>query len=167
MTLGCGAIAGNVTSDNIGPLHLINIKRLAYVVRKPEEAFESVQAPQRDKLATAVETYLSSRGIRTGTAAASTVTATSQLVDRFLASRQKSAPPAAPNCPIPSTPVSACGGPSVVPAVKVVDFVCEEDVRQAVKESRKIYIGPRTIVTPLARDLGEGSDILVVAERQK
>ena len=40
MTLGCGAPAGNSTSDNVGPLHLINIKRLAYVVRKPEEAFE-------------------------------------------------------------------------------------------------------------------------------
>ena len=33
MTLGCGAVAGNITSDNVGPLHLINIKRLAYVVR--------------------------------------------------------------------------------------------------------------------------------------
>ena len=40
MTLGCGAMAGNITSDNVGPQHLINIKRLAYVVRTPEEAFE-------------------------------------------------------------------------------------------------------------------------------
>ncbi len=40
MTLGCGAAAGNITRDNVGPQHLINIKRLAYVVRKPEEAFE-------------------------------------------------------------------------------------------------------------------------------
>src|SRR3954470_16639108 len=40
MTLGCGAVAGNITLDNIGPQHLINIKRLAYVVRKPEEAFD-------------------------------------------------------------------------------------------------------------------------------
>jgi acyl-CoA reductase-like NAD-dependent aldehyde dehydrogenase len=40
MTLGCGAMANNSTSDNVGPLHLINIKRLAFVVRKPEEAFE-------------------------------------------------------------------------------------------------------------------------------
>jgi len=40
MTLGCGAVAGNITSDNIGPQHLLNIKRLAYTVRKPEEAFE-------------------------------------------------------------------------------------------------------------------------------
>ena len=40
MTLGCGAMAGNSTSDNVGPLHLINIKRLAYTVRTPEQAFE-------------------------------------------------------------------------------------------------------------------------------
>ena len=29
MSLGCGAYAGNITSDNITPLHLINVKRLA------------------------------------------------------------------------------------------------------------------------------------------
>ncbi len=40
MTLGCGAAGGNSTSDNIGPLHLINIKRLAYAVRRPEDAFQ-------------------------------------------------------------------------------------------------------------------------------
>ncbi|HJT88407.1 MAG TPA: aldehyde dehydrogenase family protein, partial [Bryobacteraceae bacterium] len=39
MTLGCGAAAGNATSDNIGPLNLINVKRLAYAVRRAEEAF--------------------------------------------------------------------------------------------------------------------------------
>src|SRR5215831_11054195 len=44
MTLGCGAIAGNITSDNVGPRHLINIKRITYAVRKPEEAFEVVAA---------------------------------------------------------------------------------------------------------------------------
>lgn len=40
MTLGCGAIAGNITSDNVGPHHLVNIKRIAYVARKASEAFE-------------------------------------------------------------------------------------------------------------------------------
>ncbi len=30
MSLGCGTVAGNITSDNIHPRHLINIKRLAY-----------------------------------------------------------------------------------------------------------------------------------------
>jgi hypothetical protein len=44
-----------------------------------------------------------------------------------------------------------------------VDFVCEADVRQAIQEQRKIYIGPRTIVTPSARDLANPSDILVLA----
>ena len=33
MTLGCGAAGGNITSDNISPLHLINLKRVAYGVR--------------------------------------------------------------------------------------------------------------------------------------
>jgi acetaldehyde dehydrogenase (acetylating) len=30
MTLGCGSYGGNITSDNIGPVHLINIKRVAW-----------------------------------------------------------------------------------------------------------------------------------------
>ncbi len=78
MTLGCGAVAGNITSDNVGPQHLINIKRLAYVVRKPEEAFEmpldydaaassSTPGPvgpvDRGTVIAAVERYLASRGI--------------------------------------------------------------------------------------------------------
>jgi acyl-CoA reductase-like NAD-dependent aldehyde dehydrogenase len=78
MTLGCGAVAGNITSDNVGPQHLINIKRLAYVVRKPEEAFEmpldyhaapngsvaGVAGPiDRNTVVAAVERYLASRGI--------------------------------------------------------------------------------------------------------
>lgn len=33
MTLGCGAQGNNITSDNISPLHLINLKRVAYGVR--------------------------------------------------------------------------------------------------------------------------------------
>lgn len=31
MTLGCGTPGGNIFSDNIGPLHLINVKRIAHV----------------------------------------------------------------------------------------------------------------------------------------
>ncbi len=33
MTLGCGAQGNNITSDNISPLHLINLKRVAYGVQ--------------------------------------------------------------------------------------------------------------------------------------
>jgi len=41
LTLGCGAVGGSATSDNVGPEHLINIRRMAYEVDdlgiKPEE----------------------------------------------------------------------------------------------------------------------------------
>jgi len=37
MTLGCGAIGHNATSDNVGPLHLINIRRVAWGVREIED----------------------------------------------------------------------------------------------------------------------------------
>src|SRR5207249_4518830 len=33
MTLGCGGWGGNITSDNISPRHLLNVKRLAYELR--------------------------------------------------------------------------------------------------------------------------------------
>ncbi|MGH9347133.1 MAG: aldehyde dehydrogenase family protein, partial [Vicinamibacterales bacterium] len=33
MTLGCGGWGGNITSDNITPRHLLNLKRLAYETR--------------------------------------------------------------------------------------------------------------------------------------
>jgi hypothetical protein len=51
--------------------------------------------------------------------------------------------------------------PAPQPAPKPVDFVCEADVRDAIREKRKIYIGPKTIVTPSARDLAGPIDILV------
>jgi ethanolamine utilization cobalamin adenosyltransferase len=44
-----------------------------------------------------------------------------------------------------------------------VEFVCEADVRQAMQQNRKIYIGPKTIITPSARDLANPSDTLVLA----
>jgi acetaldehyde dehydrogenase (acetylating) len=36
MTLGCGAPGGNITSDNIGPQHLMNVKRIAWEARPVE-----------------------------------------------------------------------------------------------------------------------------------
>jgi hypothetical protein len=41
--------------------------------------------------------------------------------------------------------------------------VCEDDVRQAIRQGRKIVIGERTIVTPAARDLAEQHRLLVQA----
>jgi hypothetical protein len=38
-------------------------------------------------------------------------------------------------------------------------------VRDAVREGRKIFIGPKTIVTPAAREAAAANDILVMAQR--
>jgi hypothetical protein len=43
------------------------------------------------------------------------------------------------------------------------DFVCEEDVRAALKAGRKLIIGEKTIITPSARDLGESQKVFVAA----
>src|ERR1700730_11790550 len=42
---------------------------------------------------------------------------------------------------------------------KAIDFVSEEDVRRAIQKGEKIYIGPRTIITPAARDLDEPAEV--------
>src|SRR5471032_1234643 len=41
MTLGCGGYGGNITSDNISPRHLLNIKRLAYEITSVPNRFET------------------------------------------------------------------------------------------------------------------------------
>ena len=88
MTLGCGGYGGNITSDNISPRHLLNIKRLAYevtpaIVRKPGgQSADSTRArlPQppaappvpagisADVMARKIDEFLTSRGYRGGAA---------------------------------------------------------------------------------------------------
>jgi hypothetical protein len=48
-------------------------------------------------------------------------------------------------------------------AGSVAEFVCEEDVRQAVKLGRTIVVGERTIITPAARDLASAHRVFVSA----
>src|SRR6185503_19872826 len=50
MTLGCGSWGGNVTSDNVSPLHLMDIKRIAFETRpvksaRPAATVGAVSAP--------------------------------------------------------------------------------------------------------------------------
>jgi acetaldehyde dehydrogenase (acetylating) len=184
MTLGCGAVAGNITSDNVGPQHLINIKRLAYAVRRPEEALQipgsttSVAAPvsagapevDREAVVVAVEKYLAQRGLTSTPppVAASTIpNVAAAVVDRFLAARGISNPKAPPpSCACEHTPEKPVTvPPAAEPEIHIADFVCENDVRVAMQASKKIYIGPKTIVTPAARDLAGQHDILVLAQR--
>ena len=46
LTLGCGAIGGSSTSNNVGPLDLINIKKVAYGVKEIDELRQN--APKVD-----------------------------------------------------------------------------------------------------------------------
>jgi len=47
MTLGCGSWGGNVTSDNVSPLHLMDIKRVAFETRAVKSARPAVNAQQQ------------------------------------------------------------------------------------------------------------------------
>jgi acetaldehyde dehydrogenase (acetylating) len=171
MTLGCGSWGGNVTSDNVSPLHLMDIKRVAFETRpvaskRPAVAAQPSVAPQLaiTQPAAAATRPAAPKVSREEIAA---------IVDRFLANRPaEPAPPAAPP-KIESAPVSSGnGGSASRPATnptsssnghQAADFVSEDDVRRAIQKGEKIYIGPKTIVTPSARDLGDPAEVFAKA----
>lgn len=164
MTLGCGSWGGNVTSDNISPRHLLDVKRIAFEtkpINKPTAA---------DRPAV--------RAASTGTTVDRA--AISALVDRFLAERHvnqqarqtgrqtvvpaaedqaESLPQGQPgtraSTQTQANSVSSNGGPGG----RVYDFVCEEDVKRAIAARERIYINQKTIITPAARELGEEREV--------
>jgi acetaldehyde dehydrogenase (acetylating) len=50
------------------------------------------------------------------------------------------------------------------PPIEVAEFLSENDVRMALTRNRKLYIGPKTILTPSARDLGGEHDIFIMTD---
>ena len=44
LTLGCGAAGGGVTSDNVSPMNLINIRKVGYGVRSLDDITKGAQA---------------------------------------------------------------------------------------------------------------------------
>jgi acetaldehyde dehydrogenase (acetylating) len=50
LTLGCGSFGNNITSDNIGPQHLMNVKRVAYGIRELPVTTESVRIHVQEAL---------------------------------------------------------------------------------------------------------------------
>jgi acetaldehyde dehydrogenase (acetylating) len=160
MTLGCGGWGGNITSDNIGPQHLLNIKRLAY---------ETSPAPRRATVGTPVRAEALPKGPHAPQPAGIAAESLARRIDQFLASRGY-VPPAAAAPKGVAAAVETSPSPSAAPAsakkesAKPTDFVCEEDVRQAVRHGRQIVVGERTIVTPAARDLGEQHRVFVQAD---
>jgi acetaldehyde dehydrogenase (acetylating) len=127
MSLGCGAYAGNITSDNITPMHLMNVKRLAY------------ELPREGR--TAAPTDLQAQ------------------VSAFVSERLGGAP--ALQTPPPAPPGPPAAGAGLKP--EAVDFVSEDDVRRALREGRKIVLTAGAIVTPSARDLADGKDVLITS----
>jgi acetaldehyde dehydrogenase (acetylating) len=154
MTLGCGGWGGNITSDNISPRHLLNIKRLAYEVRPALKTTSSANvakaAPQDTPATESSSPRLPKAPARPEPSGISVQTLAARI-DSFLESRGYRAP-------------ADTGGvrpepPAQIPAA----FVCEDDVRAAMKAGRKVVIDEKTIVTPSARDLGEAQRVFVEA----
>jgi len=147
MTLGCGGYGGNITSDNITPKHLLNIKRLAYEVTPAENAVLQAARP------TTSPASLRPAGVSAETLAA--------RVTAFLG--QRGFGPGLPaDAPMPAMPA-----PTAAPAPAAVqtplDFVCEEDVRTAIQGGRTLLVSERAIITPAARDLADAHRVLSVA----
>ncbi len=161
MTLGCGGFGGNITSDNITPRHLLNIKRLAYeiapVVSRWDRTTGGSPVVTGGPAARAGGPGLPSAPARPAPPTGISADALSRRIDDFLGSRGFKATGAAPDSSRSQTVVDSS------PGQPPLDFVCEEDVRQALKAGRKIVVSERAIVTPAARDLGEQHRIFSVA----
>ena len=152
MTLGCGGYGGNITSDNISPKHLLNIKRVAYEISPAANRFER---------GAGASARLPSAPARPPEPAGIGADVLSKRIDQFLGSRGYRSTPETP-ASAPSTGKSAASGESESSS-KPLDFVCEEDVRLALKAGRKLVVSERAIVTPAARDLGEQHRVFSVA----
>jgi acetaldehyde dehydrogenase (acetylating) len=160
MTLGCGGYGGNITSDNISPRHLLNIKRLAYEISPAASRFERAASTSMPAAASTP-----ARPAATGI----TAEALTQRIDAFLGSRGYR-PDATPESARPDRLRQGYGGPPELYAEAEgrggeapLEFVCEEDVRQAIQVGRKLVLSERAIVTPAARDLGEQHRVFTVA----
>ena len=144
-----------MTSDNVSPRHLMDIKRVAFETKPLNRA------------ASAKSSVSASR--RASTDKRKEIT---EIVDRFL--RKKLSEPVAESGNVELKPLPTVDASPVktiihelrtvseVNAVAApVDFVSEDDVRRAVNKGEKIAIHAKTILTPSARDLGEEKDIFV------
>jgi acetaldehyde dehydrogenase (acetylating) len=153
MTLGCGGPGGNITSDNISPRHLLNLKRLAYEIRPAVasavrgDAGKSQSESRPQPAATAAPLPRVATVPLPATISAQTL---ATRIDTFLASRGYKAPDGSDSVPAPEKPVRADN-----PA----EFICEDDVRAALRSGKKLLVGERTIITPAARDLGESEKV--------
>jgi acetaldehyde dehydrogenase (acetylating) len=135
MTLGCGSWGGNVTSDNVSPLHLMDIKRVAFEtrpVKSTRPAAVSAQKPVerpaapaqaatpagksigREEITAIVDRFLAGRG-SSGTGGHATLHATEspapyQPMNDLSGVGKYAAPEAAPHAEAAPTAVASNGG---------------------------------------------------------
>ena len=187
MTLGCGSWGGNVTSDNVSPLHLLDIKRVAFETRPVKSARPAVTSTA--SVSAPAPAPQPSRQPQPAAAQAGKINREeiAAIVDKFLANRRPEDLPAlrretpTANPAVESEAGSMYSGPaSNAPAAngekaparptpppatasangnKTVDFVSEDDVKRAIQKGEKIYINAKTIITPAARDIGEPAEV--------
>ncbi len=171
MTLGCGSWGGNVTSDNVSPLHLLDIKRVAFETRavaskRPAVAAQATAMPQQPRTASRADTAApTARGGGTPKVSREEI---ASIVDRFLANRPPETPLPSPTRDEPAPTRASETNASPAPSVssngrKAAEFVSEDDVRRAIQKGEKIYVGPRTIITPSARDIGDPAEVFAKA----
>ena len=160
MTLGCGSWGGNVTSDNVSPIHLMDIKRVAFET-KPVSLVQSSfkdQKPQvqnrnikREEISRIVDKFLRNK---------LSENVDNKIIEPISNSESQIANPA--ESPVktiihelkPQKEVSANGAKR-----EISDFVSEDDVKRAFEKGEKIYTNEKTIITPSAKDLGEEKEI--------
>jgi acetaldehyde dehydrogenase (acetylating) len=163
MTLGCGGYGGNITSDNISPRHLLNIKRLAYEITPAANRFERAAAGTGDGSRNK-PVGLPSAPQRPAAPAGIAAEALTRRIDEFLGSRgyrpdagNRVGGPRAPSSSTMTRPDGAALDQAPL------DFVCEDDVRRALQAGRTLVVAERAIVTPAARDLGEQHRVFSIA----
>jgi acetaldehyde dehydrogenase (acetylating) len=150
MTLGCGSWGGNVTSDNVSPIHLMDIKRVAFET-KPVNSQQSTVSSYH--LAVGNQSNVKREDI-------------ASIVDSFLRKKLAENPQVVEPPKVEETPRAIIHEVKPVEVVEVkpntVGFVSEDDVKSAIAKGEKIFVHPKTIITPSARDLGEANETFAV-----
>lgn len=160
MTLGCGSWGGNVTSDNVSPHHLMDIKRVAFET-KPVSSQKSEVRSQKPEVGS--RNYEGQRPTTIDRSIKREEIAS--IVDKFLSKKLAESPK-----PELESPKKEQTAKTIIHQVEskpqnngakpvAVEFVSENDVRDALADGKKIYVNKKTIITPSAKDLGEEKEI--------
>lgn len=96
MTLGCGSWGGNVTSDNVSPLHLLDIKRVAFETRpvkstRPAASVSTTSAPAHRPAVIPAQPRAQQTVVGSGPGKINREEIAA-IVDRFLANRPEETP---------------------------------------------------------------------------